>query len=58
MSLSGFLVSRQKNRPLIGRTDRSANQRPVFLAGNYLNSFPDSGLRKIIFNTISVTLLY
>ena len=26
---------RQKTRPLIGRPDRSANQRPVFLAGNH-----------------------
>ena len=35
-----------KNRPLIGRPDRSANQRIVFLAGNHLNSCPDSDLRK------------
>ena len=39
------VVSRPKNMPLIGRTDRSANHRP-FLAGNHLNSCLDSDLRK------------
>ena len=39
------VVSRQNNRPLIGRPDRSANQRPAFLAGNYLLD-PDSDPRK------------
>ena len=43
MSLSGFPT---KNRPLIGRAERSANQRLIFLAGNHLNSCPDSDLRK------------
>ena len=31
---------------LIDRPDRLANQRPVFLAVNYLNSYTDSDLRK------------
>ena len=41
------VVSRQKNIPLIGRPrpDMSANQIP-FLAGNHLNSCPESDLRK------------
>ena len=45
---SVFSEIREKNRPLIGRPDRSANQRTVFfLVGNYcLNSCPDSDLRK------------
>ena len=34
MSSSVFLP---KTRSLIGRLDRSANQRPFFLAGNHLN---------------------
>ena len=42
------VVSRQNNRPIIGRPDRSTNQSPVSLAGNHLNSCPpDSALRKI-----------
>ena len=42
------VVSCHKNRPIIGRPDRSTNQSPVFLAGNHLNSCPpDSALRKI-----------
>ena len=35
-----------KNRSLICRQDRSANKMPGFLAGNHLNSYPDSDLRK------------
>ena len=42
------VVSRQKNRPLIGRPYRSANQRPIFLAGNNLNSCPDWSQEKLI----------
>ena len=39
------VVSRQKkNRPLIGRPDRLANQKPVSLAGNCLSSCLDSDL--------------
>ena len=34
--------------PLIGRPDRSTNQRPVFLAGNHLNSCSDPDLRKTL----------
>ena len=45
------MVSCHKNRPIIGRPDRSANQRSVFLAGNHLNSCPDSDLRKTDFST-------
>ena len=55
MSSNGFPP--KKPRPLIGRTDRSANQRPVFLAEKHLNScvrsqtkltlkFPLSNLKK------------
>ena len=40
------IASLLKNSPLIGRPDISANQRPDFLAGNYLNTCPDSDLRK------------
>ena len=40
------VVFRQKNRHLVGRPDRSANQRPVLLSGNNLNSCSDSYLRK------------
>ena len=41
------VVSRQKNKPLIGRPNRSPNQRHVCLAGKlYLNSCPDFDLRK------------
>ena len=36
----------QKNRPLNGRPDRSANYRPFFMVRNLLNSCPDSDLRK------------
>ena len=43
MSSSDFLP---KNRPLFGRPDRSANQRPGSVAGNYLNSCPDFGSQK------------
>ena len=36
------VVSPPKNRPLIDRPDRSANQRTVFLVVNYLNSCRES----------------
>ena len=39
-------ISRQNNRPIIGRPDGLANQRLVSLAGNYLNSCLDTDLRK------------
>ena len=44
VSSSDFLP--KKTRPLVGRQDRSFNQRTVFWAGNHLNSCPDSDLRK------------
>ena len=44
---------KKKNRPLIGSPNsRSAIQRPVFLAGNRLNSCPDSGLKKTDFSKV------
>ena len=41
------MISHQKIRPLIGRPERSANQSPVFLAGNLLNSCPDWSQKKL-----------
>ena len=49
MSSSSFPT--KKTALLIGRLYRSANQRPAFLAGNHLNSCPDSDVRKTDFNT-------
>ena len=36
------LRQKSKNKLLIGRPAKSANQRPIFLAGKCLNSCPDS----------------
>ena len=37
-----------------GRPDRSANQRPVFLSGNYLSLCPDTDLDKTDFDSAVV----
>ena len=46
------LTNLNLDRNQLVEPDRSANQRPLFLAGNHLKSCPDSDLRKNLKKTL------